>query len=491
MLLREAAVREQVESFFRTAASRHPQSETGLWKAVHHVATTERTLWKQLNEPDLHRIEELDDGLADKSPSGRLRRAVAHSEWRDGPPNLVDIAKELSADRSLLQHDWPWLTSGEAQYAWYLGESLARVDRSLDDVLPSLSPRGPELRVIAGYLYARAQGERSGWLDDWIDRYEVAHPDDLALITELTWRCASTDRGARRLARLARQGRLEPTTAGHLAFGNWSLGPGIDAFVDLADAMSRVPGLSAAVVGLVDHRVSKQPTDWGPLADVIRKLLGDLNLVRIVGHASWEWQQLARRALPHEAQLIARTIFAAQACRADDHRFFIEHSTAAPLLFEAAAANPRGVWDELKPMLSDFGRAVLFVIGFPTGLVDQLPRAVVLDWLMEREQEKRGSILAHLARIDVTDGSLMSDVLRLAGHLQHVRDTFTSEYASGAWSGPASTHWNHRADELQTSMNNSSSVTAREWARQTIAHLRDMAEREKAREEEQRLKWGW
>jgi hypothetical protein len=133
----------------------------------------------------------------------------------------------LIGDSELLAGEWPWLTSGDAVAAWDLGEALARADKNgaLLEQMLHLKDRGADLRLLAGYLNERAKGEAPEWTDDRIDEAGRETPKDTDLLFELTWRCAATTRGAERLTRYARAGRLRPAMVAHLVYGGWSLGP--------------------------------------------------------------------------------------------------------------------------------------------------------------------------------------------------------------------------------------------------------------------------
>src|SRR5690606_26193933 len=125
-----------------------------------------------------------------------------------------------------------------------------------------------------------------------------------------------------------------------------------------------------------------------------------------------------------------------------------EHSEAAQVLHACVEQSPERVWHSLEPQLSSKVGAYMFSIGFPRGVVERMPPDQVIAWV-DADPDERASIVAKLASKNfATDDTLASRIVGAYGDRDDVASAFFSEYVSGSWWGPASTHW----EELATSI---------------------------------------
>lgn len=491
MLLRQEPVREAVAQFVRAAAQRLPQLREPLRLEVHRVLNGEKKYWKQLGTDDLAWLERFHGELEDKSPGGQLRQALAQPRWDRAPGDdgdLAPLATKLLADRTLLTTEWEWLTSGEAVAVWDLGEALGRAD-SDEILLAEMLTKGrgrPDLRLVAGYLLERAKQHPAGWVDDRIDDVERDLPNDTFLLFQLTWRCAPTDRGAERLARYARADRLQPAMLGHLVYGGWCLSPSIGAVLDLLRIVAEKPEFKTPALALVEQRLSKHAADLQVMEAVALSLVTTAELLRTGSTGGYSWAQVAQQLVPRHARRIARTIFESQAYRGDD-RWFLEHTEAAKVLSSCVQVDPIGVWKELVPHL-EAPEQFLFVIGFPSGIVSQLPHAAIVSWVQE-DPERRASLLARMIEKVYADGTLGAKLLDRYRKLKGVGDTFFAALVSGAWTGPSSQHWELLASQLDVTVKTSKLAGVREWAKESATKLRRMAKQDLKREQEEQLRW--
>lgn len=490
MLLRQEPVRERVARFLQAVVARLPKLREAVRLEAHRVLNGEKKYWKQLTPDDLAWLERFHGELEDKSPAGQLRQALAQTRWDRSPGeegNLDSLASKLVAEGQLLAAEWPWLTSGDAVAVWDLGEALGRADTNgvLLEQMLNFDGRGSDLRLVAGYLQERAKREAPGWIDDQIDEAERKNPDDTSLLFQLTWRCAPTTRGAKRLTRYARGGRLQPAMVAHLVYGGWCLSPSIASVAGLLRTIAPIPEFRAGALALVEQRLSKHPEELPLLEDVAVTLVTTNDLLLTGSTGGYSWAQVAYKLVPRHVREIAKTIFACQAHRGDD-RWFIEHSEASGVLSSCAAADPSGVWAELEPHLES-AEWFLFTIGFPPGILSQLPRADVLAWV-EMAPDLRAGMLARTVEKVFSDGTLGAELLHRYRKLDDVGDAFFSAYVTGTWSGSASKHWEHLAHQLDQTAKNSKLSGVRAWASESAVKLRRMAKDDRKREEEERLR---
>jgi len=353
ILLRQEPVRDAVAEFIRAAVQRQPEHRESVRREVYRILNGERKHWKTLNEDDLAWLAAFHAELEDHSPSGQLRQVIGNPVWGiDGDSNLTQLAIGLYEDRSLLDAEWSWLTSGEAVAVWALGQAIARadVDGSLLSEFMARTPRGPDNRLIAGYLQERAKQTPDGWLDDQIDEAERRNPENVHLLFELTWRCAPTTRGAERLVRFAEAGRLSPAMIAHLVFGGWSLGPSVESFRRLLQILVGESEVRGSILQLLEQRLSKHPNDLPALEDLAVTLVSTEELLRNGKSSTYAWGSVAKKLVSSHAREVARTIFACQAFRGE-RQWSLENSEAHDVIEACAEADPEGVWAELVPHL--------------------------------------------------------------------------------------------------------------------------------------------
>jgi hypothetical protein len=145
------------------------------------------------------------------------------------------------------------------------------------------------------------------------------------------------------------------------------------------------------------------------------------------------------------------------------------------------------VWQALKIHISSRQKAYIFSIGFPRGVLDRMPADDVGAWIAEKPEE-RAAVVARLASKNLSgDETLASRIIGEYGDIGGVGGAFFSEYVSGVWSGPASSHWDQLAASLDEIARRTKLSKLRRWAGNSARSLRGMAERDRQREDEEEL----
>jgi hypothetical protein len=488
MLLRQELVREQIAAFMRAAIEHHPSVREQIRRKVHDVATNSRRFWKDRDEADIVWIESLALEFSDRTLGGRMREAIVHPDWDNLANSLEPIAKDLVADRAVLWSQWQWLTGGDAIGAWELGMALETADstRALLPQMTSASDTGNDVRVIAGYIRSRATKMPAGWIDDWLDALEFDPSIPRFLIFDLTRRLADTSRSAQRIVRMARANQLPPNAVANLAFGPWVLGPELPALRVLFDLLLEIPDNHIHLLHMLNNRLREQPQDATALEDLALAIVTQPSLLLADSMSQHHWDKLAAALLPRHARMVARTIFAAQA-RPDGVSFFLEHSTAANTLDACVNASPGDVWEELAPVLTDDRRAKRFSIGFPGHVLERMPRRAVLDWIAA-DPDSRAVTSARMTAKNFGDNSLAAAILNRWGNVSQVKQWFFSAFTSEGWSGDASAHWLALASQLEGVAEATKIAGVRRWARDSALELRRMAEQDRKREAEARVR---
>ena len=488
MWLRDEPVREPIAAFFRTAASMHPAIREHVRREIHRIAQNSRRLWKDRDEAVISWIESLEKEFSDTTPGGRLRELVGPPDQERTEEGLRPLARELVANPEALWSEWSWLTGGQAIGAWDLGAALekADADHGLLSQLLTAAGTGSDVRVIAGYVRSRARTMPQGWIDDWLDQLERSSEVDPLILFDLTWRLADTSRGAERVTRMSRADLLPQGAVAHLAFGPWVLGPGLPALRGLIESLIVTPANHIHLLHMLDNRLEKHPQDLADIEDLTLKLVCEPDLLLDDSMSQYHWDKLARALLPRYARPIAKTIFAAQA-KPHGVGFFLEHSEASSTLDACIKADAQGVWEELAPHLTESHPAELFSIGFPHHIIGMMPRQSILDWIAV-DPGSRAPRIANITAKSFADTSLAAAILDRWGTLEHVKERFFSAFVSGGWTGDASAHWEQLAIEVDGIAKQTKLIGVRRWALASARELRRMAENDRKREAEERVR---
>lgn len=488
VMLREPVVRGLVADFFETIRGAYPSTREPLRRSIAEIIRKEKRYWKELTAEELRELETLHARFEDPSLQARLQQLVSQPSWdKEEQPDLRPVAEEILSAPEVLVEQWPWLTSGNAANAWWLGEALAEVDSNgeLAETLPSLPNGGQDLRLICGYINTRRKILGDTWYDKWVTSQSEREPQPVALLFEVAWRCGVTESVANIVTALLRKHQVSPQIVGQLGFGSWDESVSADLLEKMLRAMIET-GHRETAIGILEHRMKANPAEselWKPLA---LELVTSSDLIRSAHMANYYWREVANFVVADHAMDIAVSIFREQADR-ESGAWFGEHSEAANILFACVEQDPPGVWKALQPYLSSPIDAYVFSIGFPPGLLERLPADEIMAWIAERPEE-RATALVRLAGKDIlTDETLASRIMGAYGDNEQVASAFLSAYVSGTWSGPSSRHWDHLADSLQEIAKRTAMPKLSNWAIESAHSFRRMAKHDRQREEEEDL----
>lgn len=489
MLLRESAARDLVASFFDAVRDRYPKAREPLRKIIAGIIHSEKKYWKEMSAEELGELERLHARFEDPSLGARLQQHLGQALWdTEEQPDLEPLAEELLSTPQVLREYWPWLTSGDAPNAWWLGEALAAEDAKGDlaETLPSLPGGGRDLRLLCGYVNVRRRTLGDEWYDGWMRSQFVRDPKPISVLFEVAWRCGVTAPVANMLTATMRSEQVSPQIVGQLTFGGWGENLAVDMLETLLRAMADT-GHRESAIGILGRRVKSNPAEverWKPLA---LELVTASDLIRSGHMASHYWKELAGAIVADHPGEIAAAIFRAQADR-ESGTWFAAHSEAAGVLHACVERDPRGVWQAMQPYLSPSVEAHMFSIGFPKGVLERMSVDGILAWIAEQPQE-RAVIVARLTIRDLsTDETLPSRIISAYGNNDRVASEFFSQYMSGGWVGPVSARWDQLADSLVEVARRTALPKLRRWAADSARSLRKMAERERQREDEEELR---
>ena len=483
--LTSPAMHEVVSGFFASVRRAYPNTREALRRRIAQIISIDRRRGNGMSQEQIARLEQLHREFEDESVSARLRQYVGQASWDydEATEDLTGFAAELLKSAGALEQEWQWLTSGEANAGWRLGEALAAVDtgKRLATVLPALHNAGPDLRVLCGYVFAcrRELG------DDWYHQWIAQNSHSSRLLFEVAWRCGMTEVVAARIIERLTNEELTREVVGQLAFGHWWEDLSGETLESLLRALM-AGGHRDTAVAVLGRRIDSKPSErerWSAIALV---LATDPELIRSDHMTSYHWKEVASGLVSTHPEEISAAIFQEQAARTGEV-WFADFSEAAGILSACVDADPHAVWRALLPHLEG-GDVHRFSIGFPENLTERFPLQDVMDWIAG-DPDSRASIVARLGGFSLdSDNSLGATILGTYGDRENVGNTFFGVFASGSWVGPASSHWTQLAGQLDILSRTTSFPKLRAWANNAVRRLRVMAERDRHQEDEEDLR---
>jgi hypothetical protein len=306
------------------------------------------------------------------------------------------------------------------------------------------------------------------------------------MLFEVAWRCGATPLVARCVHEILQAEPVPPEIVGQLSFGRWGEDLDPDLLADLLRAMVDA-GHEATALTILEHRTKSQPGEHDRWMDLALELIAVSSLIRSGHMTSYYWKELALRYVNERPGEIAAAVIREQGDRSAG-TWFAEHSEAAQVLHACVERSPEAVWQSLEPQLSSKVGAYMFSIGFPRGVVERMPPEQVMAWI-DADPDERASMVAKLSSKNfANDDTLASRVVGTYGDRDDVASAFFSEYVSGSWWGPASAHWEQLATSIEEVAKRTTLPKLRRWAADAARGLRQMAERDRQREEEEDLR---
>lgn len=484
----EESVRAQVLELISAAARVYPTLREGLRRSVSKFLYHDRNHWKQLGADGDKAVETVLRELEDRSPSGRLQQVIGPGTYEDDEAAIGALAAEFAARPDLLAADWLWLTSGEAPRVWKFGVALgvADLDRTISDL--AMSPAmGSDGRLVCAYLQRRTEDLGAEWLETWLDSTWRSRTDRADLVLEATWRLTPTDRGATRAIEIVAAGAARTSTIHQLEYNTWDERLEPAALRRVLEALARRDdGLNTAL-GVLGQRLRKHPDELASWEDVALVLVADERLIRGGHHGSWEWRELAKLLVGRHAREIYAAILRAQAGHAK-HHWYLEHGRAAEIVQLCVDADPVAAWEETRRYLeADYGEVLIFGVGFPEGLLDQMDHDAILSWVAE-DAEQRSRLVPRFVAKRYGDDTLGGKLIERYGQDDKVAGVFASHLMSGSWVGSSADHWASIASQMRSVVESSAGSGLRRWARQVADILEQMAERDRIQEEEERVR---
>jgi hypothetical protein len=489
MMLLDGHVRDNVSKLFETVRAAYPEAREPLRQAIAEVIYRGRKYWKQLPEEDVAELYVLHSGFEDASLPARLRQLLGQSPWdREEQPDLQPLADELAQSPATLTDMWPWLTSGDAPEGWRFGEALADSDTEgqLLELMQNAESDGTDFRVLCGYVSTTRRRRGDDWYNELVEALSHRRPRPLRMLFEVARRCGATPQVARNVQDALQAEPVPPDIVGQLGFGRWAEELDPDLLADLLRAMVD-SGNEATALMILEHRIESLPGEHDRWLGLALELIAAPSVIRSGNITSYYWKELALRYVDERPDEIAAAIFRQQGDRSAG-TWFAKHTEAEQVLAACVDHSPELVWQLLEPQLSSKVGGYMFSIGFPRSVVERMPPDQVIAWV-DADPDDRASIVAKLVSTNfASDDTLASRIVGAYGDRDEVARAFFSEYVSGTWWGPASTHWEELATAIDEVATRTMLPKLKQWAAEAAHSLLQMAERDHQREEEDDLR---
>lgn len=384
--------------------------------------------------------------------------------------DIRELAAEALAAPEKLRSELKWLVTREAKNGFRFGYTLGQMDaerRTWPDIRDAYFAAGDDASdyFIGGYLHLVFEREPQIW--EKLIREIADYGQKLEYLPGLVWRSGINDNIAELILSLLKAGKIPPESLGLFSMGGAS-GPLSDTtFGRWLDFLVSVGSFSASSTAL--HLASMSLLGGRRLsAEQLTKTLTQPALSKREGARpdvmlSHYWLHLARALtdFDHDAeQVILQTL--------------LEHIANSGVITEAFGPEGERYLDELVSrypietwrLISKYIKPPMDVRGFVItrwlrgdmdfngrnpGPMRHIPREEIWSWI-EADPEARAPYVASMAPKDFTaktwNNSLIRQILCRFGESEKVRDAVFANFFTGAWAGPASTHYASERAEL-------------------------------------------
>ena len=368
----------------------------------------------QKRRPSESYLRDIETWLASLKPSdfhGRLVTAIGTEPWGHLRPEdeeqwkreLRSLAEECVKHPHLLTEELPWICSGEAKGAAYLGDELAQADEKttlLEQVFGAVLQHQSAL-LARGYVLGslRTRRDRIPRINEWIDRIEGESP---ALAYDLFIVGSSDTHALERALGLVDAGRLPSTHLAGFTYGDASRSL---AATDLGQVLERLlhsvetaeARADRVAVELVASRMHLEQ------AEALEPVLDDSRVRQLVwrlmeltasdgGHEPYHWGRILEALAQSDPARAARL-----ATIGLTGEGFYQEEYCEQLLTTLASQDPDIVMEQLGTvMLEDSERGLHFHIAVHRTLISALPAETVIGWLQEHGVEAARRLARHL-----------------------------------------------------------------------------------------------
>jgi hypothetical protein len=491
-------------------------------EAVASIVATLHYEAKALSPEIVAALEALKSELTESSFSSSLRRHAgmklpednfdADGTYTEEPAaELVALASEVRATPSLLVPELVWLLTEEAKNGFEFGNLLGAMDDDLD-LWPTIldawisAGNGRSEFFIGGYLSALHATNLGLWELLMGELFTIA--DLRSSLVQVVWRSGMSDTVAEKLLTLARSGEVEPKAFRLFVYGGAVNRMPLDVVTGAVDLLLTTSDTAASdcALEILESRLRGVPQDMDGLSGHLERVLNAPGFIEgrsakasSATMTDYRWNEGANRLLQFDparaARLAVRCIRHFGSNGSVTSGYFGE-----PLKFldNVALVQPDAVWGAIGLRLEgklDTGswKLLQWLRGSNSSrrstkktAVESIPADIVFSWI-DGNVEKRAWLLAEYCPPHVSYPSQPPTIARLLleryGSFPRVRDSLHSNFFTGSWSGPASSHYREKLRQVEAQLKAETHPNVRTWLLEQGTRLEASIASEITREE--------
>jgi len=426
---------------------------------------------------------------------------------------IDELAKRAIENPNLLDSEYSWLTTEKAKRGDQFGHHLGTLDRDFS-LLEKLLERqrsavsSGTLGFVGGYF--RALFERDITL--WEDRLDSLSIDNAfkGLILELTWRSGITDRAAERLLSMLQKGDIKIDGLGIFRFGGVIRKLSEPVFIKWATyLLKESSGIGSLILlDLLYYYYVSNETKTLPQELTLDVLLHPVfwdNPTKLQRGqmVDFVWKELATKlinASPDTGSAIAEQIMRFLGDERSIASSFRSEAISEVLL-EITKKNPSEIWQKLiKHLDPPYDKKAFYLKEWlkgnmqfgsaDSGALELFNIEDIWKWVDEKPDE-RAQFLAHCVSPVLFHSAdkkcLARELLARYGSRDEVRDSFSSNYSTESWSGPASIHYMTKKKVLLDFKKDEKDENVIKWIDEHLGILEQDIERAKIAEEKEQF----
>ncbi len=470
---------------------------------------------KELSETVRSELHVIRAELTASSFSNKLRRHAgmkliednfdAEGEYSDAAgPELIQLAADAVADPELLAPELAWLVTDEAKNGFQFGQLLGQADDlKLWPPIVSAWIKSDEPRsdfFVGGYLSAW----RLKKLDLWEQIVEnlFANAEIRSFVLGLVWRSGMSDRIARVLLAMGKQGDIDPKAFRLFIYGGVVNQLPLDVLEDIVDLLLEDDDQSApdAALEILDSRLRGHPDQLSNLSNRIERVLNSAVFVEGVAskHSNnmllFHWNKIANRLLDFDSDAGAKLAVRCIANFANVNSITAGfHPESLKFLSKAAQAKPAVVWPAIARRLEmqrkeigtwhllNWLRGGRSIREADKAGLDAIPAPVVFEWVDVDVGDRAWLLAEHCPPIIARPNepsTFARQMLERYGAIEEVRRSLHANNFTGSWSGPASEHYRRKLAAVDAHLEVETNDNVRMWLKEHRERLEHNIERE-------------
>jgi hypothetical protein len=420
---------------------------------------------------------------------------------------ILELAEDAIKDPNLLENEYRWLTSREAQRGYQFGYELGKLDIEfalLDRLVLEQGKAGVngDVSFLGGYFRALFERNVNRWEDE-LNKMSVSSLK--MLVPELTWRSGISDKAINRLIDMIRTKEIPVSSLGIFTFGGVAKKISQSTFFEFVTFMMSQKEALGAIIALELVQFRYHDSDAMLNKDLTLQLLLHSSFwtpgkEKLNDMAVYGWRKIAALVIsqfPESEEPIANRII----------DFFGEegtvaggfHSEVQDLLANVVKKNPDRYWNLLSKhlegqvtlrafRLSQWLRGEIGFSNVQQGIIEYFRPEIIWKWVDE-DKEDRSVFLATFVPprffLSSEKECLARELLVRYGENVDVRNNLIGNFYNDSWTGPSSAHYLGKKNQLLEYAKKESNPRVILWINEYVELLDTNIERAKASEEKQ------